>query len=514
MSMPLSLVFSASVSFMKAWPPPKSFAEGDGEVFVDDLEGLVELHAGDVVDLLDGGLSVFDGVEEVLALGFEEAVAGDGLVVLLEGHHVDRAHGFELLLQSAGLFFFGVQGIAFDAGDGGVFAKSDGFGAEVVEAGGVDVLDVGGELGGASGERGALFAKGFGLVAEGAETLIELRHGGAELCCFGGEAGTFGDSGGAKFGEFGVLDGEGCGLFFAAEFFCGGGCELLFELLDALALAVVDAVGLLEVGGGVATAFFEAGERGRGCCGCLLEFFAAAAELVELFLKGGEVGFEGDALVLEGCRFLLAAGDEVGLLVAGVAIALAGEGPVLQAALDAGDLGLHLAESCAGVGGLALGVAALVGLAFDGGVEGGDLVLQIGGVEVGLSQFLLGLLYFLLNFDELALEGERALCAGAAAGDGDVVEGLAGGGEEEGLRVGEGEGAGGVGVRRDEAFAKLGQDDFEGLAETVEDADALFERDDAFDAFDVGLGVALSCPRRRRSWPGRRWGARGRWRGR
>ena len=53
----------------------EELGEGDGEVFVDDLEGLVELQAGDVVDLLDGGLRVLDGVEQVLALGFEEAVA-------------------------------------------------------------------------------------------------------------------------------------------------------------------------------------------------------------------------------------------------------------------------------------------------------------------------------------------------------------------------------------------------------------------------------------------------------
>ena len=132
-----------------------------------------------------------------------------------------------------------------------------------------------------------------------------------------------------------------------------------------------------------------------------------------------------------------------------------------------------------------------MGLAFDGGVEGGDLVLEFGGVEVGLGQFLLGFFYLLLNLGEFALEGERALCAGTAAGDGDVVEGLAGGGEEEGVRIREGERAGGVGVRRDEAFAKLGQDDFEGLAEAVEDANALFERNYAFDAFDVGLGGAL-----------------------
>ena len=64
---------------------------------------------------------------------------------------------------------------------------------------------------------------------------------------------------------------------------------------------------------------------------------------------------------------------------------------------------------------------------------------------------------------------------GRTAGDGDVVEGLAGRGEEEGLGIREGEGAGGVGVRRDKTFAELGQDDFEGLAEAVEHADALLE---------------------------------------
>ena len=244
---------------------------------------------------------------------------------------------------------------------------------------------------------------------------------------------------------------------------------------------------------GVAAALFESGEVGCCCGGRLLELLALRAEFFELVLEVGEAGFEGGALVLEGGGLLLAAGDEFGLLVAGVAIALGGEGPVLQAALDAGGLGLHLAEGRAGVGGLALGFAALVGLAFDGGVEVGDLVLERGGVEVGLGEFLLGLFYALLDFGQFALEGERALGAGAAAGDGDVVEGLAGGGEEEGVGVREGEGAGRVGVGRDEAFAELGEDDFEGFAEAVEDADALLERDDAFDA-SVLVWAALFMP--------------------
>jgi hypothetical protein len=97
----------------------EELGEGDAEVLVDDLEACVELDAGDVVDLLDGGLGVLDGFEEVLALGVEEGVARGGLVVLLEGHHVDRAHGFEALLDGAGFLLFEGEGFAFDADDVG-----------------------------------------------------------------------------------------------------------------------------------------------------------------------------------------------------------------------------------------------------------------------------------------------------------------------------------------------------------------------------------------------------------
>ncbi len=45
-----------------------------------------------------------------------------------------------------------------------VFAQRSGFDGEIVDAGWLDVLDVGGELGGAGGERGTLFAQSFGLV--------------------------------------------------------------------------------------------------------------------------------------------------------------------------------------------------------------------------------------------------------------------------------------------------------------------------------------------------------------
>ncbi len=205
----------------------EELGEGDGEVLVDDLEGLVELGVGDVVDLLDGGLGVLDGVEQVLALALQEGVAAGGLVVLLERHHVDGAHGFEALLEAARLLFFGGEGFAFDADDGLVGAEDGGFDGEVVEAGGLDVLEVGGELGGAGGEDGALLALGLGLVAEGAEALVDLGDAGAELGGLGGETGAVGDGGAARLGDLLLLDGELGGLLFAAQALGGGLLELL-----------------------------------------------------------------------------------------------------------------------------------------------------------------------------------------------------------------------------------------------------------------------------------------------
>ncbi len=64
---------------------------------------------------------------------------------------------------------------------------------------------------------------------------------------------------------------------------------------------------------------------------------------------------------------------------------------------------------------LTLGVASLVCFAFERGVEGRDGTLKLGGVQVSLGQFLFGFLYLLLNLGELALEGQGALRASAAA---------------------------------------------------------------------------------------------------
>ena len=139
---------------------------------------------------------------------------------------------------------------------------------------------------------GALLAQGFGLVTQGAQTLVELGHGGAQLCGFGGEARAFGNGGGAEFGELGVLGGEGCGLLFAAEFFR---CSRRRVAGRAAGCA----------GSGRCRGGWSARSWRRHCGGALrgrrarrrlrgglLELFAAAAKLVELLLQLGEVGFE------------------------------------------------------------------------------------------------------------------------------------------------------------------------------------------------------------------------------
>ncbi len=48
-----------------------------------------------------------------------------GLVIFVECHHVTGPNGFELLLEGAGLFLLGVEILAFDADNCGVFAEGD-----------------------------------------------------------------------------------------------------------------------------------------------------------------------------------------------------------------------------------------------------------------------------------------------------------------------------------------------------------------------------------------------------
>ena len=173
-----------------------------------------------------------------------------------------------------------------------------------------------------------------------------------------------------------------------------------------------------------------------------------------------------------------------GALIALVAIALAVDLPVLQAALQAFGLGLHLAQCGALVGAVALGGAAIFVFGFEQAGFFGEGAAEGCGVRLCLGELSVERIELLLRVAQLALDGERAFRTRLAAGDGDVVEALAGGREEEGARIFERERACGAGIGRDVAFAQLGQDGFERCTEAVEHADAVLQ---AHDAFAAGL---------------------------
>ena len=111
----LGLIFSISQT-QEGLPAVEEAREDVGEVLVDAREGLVELGARDLIDLLDGLLRVLDGLDQVVALRFEEGVAVGGLLVLIQRHHVDGAHLLHALTESAARLFFGGEHLAVNAG--------------------------------------------------------------------------------------------------------------------------------------------------------------------------------------------------------------------------------------------------------------------------------------------------------------------------------------------------------------------------------------------------------------
>jgi hypothetical protein len=291
------------------------------------------------------------------------------------------------------------------------------------------VLEVGGELGGAGAELGALFAEGFGFVAERTELRVEFGHGRAQRGGFSGEGFAFSDGLGAHLGELGVLRSELGGLFFAALLFGGSGGELGVELSDALRLAFVEAVRLLEVGVGVAAAFFKPRERQQRQQRRLADP-RAEAQCGDLFGEFGDLGLDRGALGLEGGGFVALAGDEVRVGLALVLLRAAASchccrRPSMRAVSAPSGAGRRRSwrSRARRRGARGSGVergGELGDVAGEGG--GGEFV----GGEIGLDSLELG-----LHFGEFTLEGERALLARRAAGDGDVVKGLAAGREEE-----------------------------------------------------------------------------------
>src|SRR5208283_1818300 len=108
--------------------------------------------------------------------------------------------------------------------------------------------------------------------------------------------------------------------------------------------------------------------------------------------------------------------------------------------------------------------------------ESGNLAAQLRRARLLFAHGALHLAHLLEHFSQLALHGERALAALLAAGDGHVMEALARLGEEKGVWVLEGQLAAGILIGHNVAVAKLGQNYFQRLAESIEYPDAVLQR--------------------------------------
>ena len=191
----------------------------------------------------------------------------------------------------------------------------------------------------------------------------------------------------AEFGKLLLLRGERCVLFGALRLL-GGGCgELLFKLHDAAAQIGIHAIDACEGCLRAALALFETGKLGDGLRGCLLRGLAR-------FAMAGEGGFEFALLRFGGGVLGFEAGDVFALALhersacrAGIAVALAVERPVLQAAFEALGLRFHLAQRGALVGAVAFGGAAVFALRFEQARLLGERAAERGSTGLCLSEF-------------------------------------------------------------------------------------------------------------------------------
>ena len=83
--------------------------ERDGELRVDEGEGVLEFLARDFVEFVNGELRILDGLHEIVALAAHKTFALLAFLEFLERHHVDGAHGFDARLHLVEIRFGGDQ---------------------------------------------------------------------------------------------------------------------------------------------------------------------------------------------------------------------------------------------------------------------------------------------------------------------------------------------------------------------------------------------------------------------
>ena len=141
-SMPLSAMFSWSVSRISPVPPPNSVWNPTRKLALMASKASENFWRRNQVDFLNRLLGVADGIDQVLALGAQEIVALLRLLILLHGGGVDRAQPFDTAAHLVGrLLGFG-DGVAIRNGvvGGGEFLHRA---AQFLAAGFVEVLQLG-----------------------------------------------------------------------------------------------------------------------------------------------------------------------------------------------------------------------------------------------------------------------------------------------------------------------------------------------------------------------------------
>ena len=148
-------------------------------------------------------------------------------------------------------------------------------------------------------------------------------------------------------------------------------------------------------------------------------------------------------------------------------------------------LAFELTQGVLGGHGLPLGFALLVFEALQQPGQFGDLASQRGDANFFFADGAFEFAHLQQDVAQLALHGERSLAALLAAGDGHVVEALARLREEEGVGIFQRQAAADFGIGNNVAVAKLRQNHFQRLAESVEDTNAVLERNHGIAVSDV-----------------------------
>ena len=185
--------------------------------------------------------------------------------------------------------------------------------------------------------------------------------------------------------QFLLAHGKLGALTYALFPLCFGRCPLLFDGQHAALKVGMEPVDALEGCFGAAPAFFELGQL---CCdlrGFLLKGFARSAAACPNASASQSARLRLLRAPLQAAPSLFALlCDHFVLGLTRVLVACGLQHPLLQAALDALGLGLHLLEGCALVGGVALGQAALFAARFQ---LRGEL-LDAAGERSGLGSLL------------------------------------------------------------------------------------------------------------------------------